>query len=1163
MEPDKSLQNLFNAALERSGAAERARFLDEACGADAALRERVEKLLRAHEEIGGFMAQPSRSPAGLGGNPLTEKPGDRIGRYKLLQQIGEGGCGVVYMAEQEEPVRRRVALKVIKLGMDTKGVVARFEAERQALALMDHPNIAKVFDGGATETGRPYFVMELVRGVKITDFCDENKLSAEDRLKLFIQVCQAIQHAHQKGVIHRDIKPSNILVTINDGMPVPKVIDFGIAKATVGRLTDQTLFTAFEQFIGTPAYMSPEQAVLTSLDIDTRSDIYSLGVLLYELLTGSPPFDQKELLAAGLDEMRRTIREVEPVKPSRRLTQELVAAHRQSAADSATEHGGAPPRRRYGQIQELIHVLSGDLDWIVMKCLEKDRARRYETANALAADIRRHLDCEPVVARPPSRWYEFQKTVRRHKFGFGAAGAVMMALATGLGISTWQFVLKNQAYLDGDAARRLADQARQDERRLNFQMAFDRGLDLCEQGHVASGMLWLARALELTPPDEPAMQRVIRANLNAWRRELHSLTGIYPREQGVVSGAFSPDGNWVLTGGYDGVAQLWDRRTSSVAGDPLRHATEAHTAIFSSDGEYILTTSTDKTARLWETKSHQLIRAFPHGSAVWAGVFSKDGRIITGNSKGEIQVWDRDQEKPMAAWRHPVPHGIHDLALSPDGKQVLGACDDGIVLLWDLQTHQVVARFVGHTGRVPTATFVTTNRIASGDIDGNVFLWTWPQGEGTVNGERIGKPWKHRGGVHRLRVNEPGDQLLTASYDRTAQLLNSATGEPIGVPFEHQGALRDVAFGKDGSILTCSEDDAARAWQPAPGCLDKVWRRDAGVQHVLFTADAKHMLVRNKDRTALVRNVLTDEVVGMPFTPETGVHQFAVSSDESKVMTAAEDGPVQFWKTATGLPLGEAFRHGGGTWTVAISQDGKLAVSGGLDGVVKLWDARLGRPLRTVLAISNAPIRGLAFSPDGSRVVIGAGDKLAWILGTDDWSVKRKLEGHHGSVMTVAFSPDGRRVATGSFDNTVIVWDAETGLPISKPMRHRGPFWYAVAFSKDGRTVVTGCDDATAQIWDIETSRPIGPMLPHDAALRTAVFAENDHQIITGTSIGTTYIWNVSTAPLESEVERIVLGLQVSTGMELDADGEIRPLTPETWRQRRERLAAMGGNKVD
>jgi len=389
---------IFDAAMELPPE-QRAAYLDQACGGDAALRQRVESLLRASGSRCEFLDPPSGSelrPTLQITVPLTEKPGGRIGRYKLLQQIGEGGCGVVYMAEQTEPVRRRVALKIIKLGMDTKSVIARFEAERQALALMDHPNIAKVFDAGATDTGRPYFVMELVRGMKITDFCDEKKLSTEARLDLFIQVCHAIQHAHQKGIIHRDIKPSNILVTVNDGVPVPKVIDFGVAKATSGQqLTDKTLFTAFEQFIGTPAYMSPEQAVLTSLDIDTRSDIYALGVLLYELLTGKTPFDPKELLAIGLDEMRWTIREKEPQRPSMRVS----TLPGQDLSTTAHRRGLEPPK--------LVSELRGDLDWIVMKCLEKDRARRYETANGLAADLKRHLSNEPVVACPPSKLYEF------------------------------------------------------------------------------------------------------------------------------------------------------------------------------------------------------------------------------------------------------------------------------------------------------------------------------------------------------------------------------------------------------------------------------------------------------------------------------------------------------------------------------------------------------------------------------------------------------------------------------------------------------------------------------------------------------------------------------------------------------------------------------------
>jgi serine/threonine protein kinase len=378
--PSPQEETLFDAARLLTSAGARKAFLDQACPSDPSLRERVKALLESEDEADKFFKDavprqvPVLEPQNNSSNEIYFSEGldTRIGRYKLLQKIGEGGCGIVYMAEQEEPVRRRIALKIIKLGMDTKSVIARFEAERQALAMMDHPNIARVFDAGATEIGRPYFVMELVRGVKITEYCDENHLDTRQRLHLFIQICHAIQHAHQKGIVHRDIKPSNILVTLHDGVPVPKVIDFGIAKATETSLTDKTLFTAFGQFIGTPAYMSPEQAELSGLDVDTRSDIYSLGVLLYELLTSKTPFDAKQLMQSGLDEMRRTLREREPQRPSTMLTtlqgDELTA--------TATRRHAEPPK--------LISLVSGDLDWIVMKALEKDRMRRYETGYCAA-----------------------------------------------------------------------------------------------------------------------------------------------------------------------------------------------------------------------------------------------------------------------------------------------------------------------------------------------------------------------------------------------------------------------------------------------------------------------------------------------------------------------------------------------------------------------------------------------------------------------------------------------------------------------------------------------------------------------------------------------------------------------------------------------------------
>ena len=621
---------IFGAALQLP-AGQRATYLDLACAGDGVLRQRIEAFLAAHVEARDFLLRPvpGMEPGLLdegmpGQNQIlrltpapAEKAGDQIGHYKLLQQIGEGGCGVVYMAEQQEPVRRRVALKVIKLGMDTKNVIARFEGERQALALMDHPNIAKVLDAGTTEIGRPYFVMELVHGIKITDYCDQNSLPTNGRLGLFIKVCHAVQHAHQKGIIHRDIKPSNVLVADHDGVPVPKIIDFGIAKATSNqRLTDKTFFTAFEQFIGTPAYMSPEQARLSGTDIDTRSDIYSLGALLYELLTGRTPFEAERLLKAGLDEVRRIIQEEEPMRPSTRLhtleaaQQKTVAKHRQLD----------PPK--------LVNLIRGDLDWIVMKALEKDRGRRYDTANGLSMDIQRHLNNEPVTARPPSTAYRLHKAWRRNRFVFTAAAVIIATLLVGIGVSSWQAIEAGRAR-NAERQQRLAAQSAQQAEKQERQRAEKReaevnrllyvaNMNVAQQAWERNNIALLRQSLEDTQ-DSPYRG----FEWYFWQPQTHlSSHTLRGHLYAVLSVVFSPDGQRVVTGSYDNTAKVWDAANGRELLTFKGQSGGVRTVAFSPDGQRIITGSDDWTAKVWEASSgRELLTLKGHSALVKAAAF--------------------------------------------------------------------------------------------------------------------------------------------------------------------------------------------------------------------------------------------------------------------------------------------------------------------------------------------------------------------------------------------------------------------------------------------------------------------------------------------------------------------------------------------------------------
>jgi serine/threonine protein kinase/tetratricopeptide (TPR) repeat protein len=521
--PQDRAKSIFLNAAEIPALAERQAYVAAACGADDALRREVEDLLRHHGHVGDFLESPcapalGKQPASdaiLGEYPnltsghavgfirqsaVREGPGTVIGPYKLLEQIGEGGMGAVWMAEQRQPIRRKVALKIIKPGMDSRQVIARFEAERQALALMDHPNIARVLDAGATQAGRPFFVMELVRGLPITDYCDQHDLPVRQRLGLFFDVCQAVQHAHQKGIIHRDLKPSNVLIAPYDGRPVAKVIDFGIAKAMGQRLTDKTLFTNFAQLIGTPLYMSPEQAELSGVDIDTRSDIYSLGALLYELLTGSPPFDTERLKTAGYDEIRRIIREEEPVKPSTRIR-------------TLGQAGAKVSGQRKSDPQRLSRVLRRELDWIVMKCLEKDRKRRYETANALAADVQHYLADQPVQVCPPTVGYRVQKLWRRNRGLVSATAIVLLCLLGGIVGTSWGLVralqAESQARREAGAAR--AARGAEREQRTFAEKEKARAEENLKQARAAVDKLFTRVAENLA--NKPQMAQIRRALL--------------------------------------------------------------------------------------------------------------------------------------------------------------------------------------------------------------------------------------------------------------------------------------------------------------------------------------------------------------------------------------------------------------------------------------------------------------------------------------------------------------------------------------------------------------------------------------------------------------------------------------------------------------------------
>jgi serine/threonine protein kinase/WD40 repeat protein/Tfp pilus assembly protein PilF len=1038
---------------------------------------------------------------------LTKQIGTTIGRYKLLQQIGEGGFGVVFMAEQTEPVQRKVALKVIKAGMDTREVIARFEAERQALALMDHPNIAKVLDAGSTErpltpplspsggegarragegdtghplpsdgrgaggegtpylsAGRPYFVMELVRGLPITQYCDQASLCTRERLELFIKVCRAVQHAHQKGIIHRDLKPSNVLVTLHDGEPVPKVIDFGVAKALGQKLTDKTLFTRFEQMIGTPAYMSPEQAALSGLDIDTRSDIYSLGVLLYELLTGVMPFDSETFRRAGLDEIRRIIQETEPPKPSTRLT-DLVAADarrltlKSEIRNPKSEIDRASVRRLLQHKKELISAVRGDLDWITMKALEKNRERRYDAANGLAADLERHLNHEPVLARPPSALYRLGRAMRRHRGAFAAVAAVAVALVLGVIISALQAVRATRAEREQSRQRQRADeelwksylaQARayrwsgRAGRRfdsldlLKKAAEFRTSIELRNEAIACMTLpdLRVARQWQINGSGKVSMafdapleryakmdatQNAISVHRTRDDAELMRFSGFtLPR----LDVRFSPNGQYlaVACGSQLPELRVWDLNRNEVKLQPAEFRFRCMD--FSPDDRSLAVAHREGgPIVIYDLASGSEMKTLPQGPLPWTVAFDPAGRGLAVSSDRDSRVEIRDVETGTVIQSLPHSDPVKEVSWHPNGRFLATACMDHNVHIWDTTTGTIRTTLKGHEAPVTHVHFDHAgDLLASDGWDATWRLWDFWTGRQIITMVNLD-----------AKFTLDDHWMAGVASDQTPTIWEVAKGREcwtLHCEQESEKGPSSVDFSPDGRLLASAHSIGVRLWDLA------------GFREIALFGDKVCFAVAFHPNS---RSVIT--------AGRTGLKQWPIEFHQNGLSNRVRVGPA--------LSFGSPMEFG----YIAMSPGGNTLAAIG-NRVVHVFDMQTRQERHRL----RGPQRGwsASFSPNGSWLAagpFGRDDVMVWNL--QNGELERKLPLNDSAH--VAFSPDNKWLVTAT-SREYRFWEVGSWQPAHSIAR-RGASDHAgtLCFTADGKILAIAEGRSLVRLLDPDT----------------------------------------------------------------------------------------------